>query len=260
MNEKYSFQRFWTYFKYDIVQMWRHNGKAALVLGGAGVILYVIHVLFSLLFPPHVWQAPSVEARGACYGIATLAFILFQARTYGYLTEKRAGSSWLMLPASASEKTVSMLLMTLVALPLAFVVVFLGTDALICLLDPTAGESLFKSQNIYALTEDGSILVPFIINIVFATAAALTYFLLSGIVFKKWKIVGGIAVLFCVMTLAVFIVSALVQSGVISIEMSEEVSKDAFKMHALWSAAAISVLVWAGLAWGVYHRVKTLKH
>ena len=38
MNETFNFSRFWTYFKYDLKQMWRNHSKAAILIAGAGVI------------------------------------------------------------------------------------------------------------------------------------------------------------------------------------------------------------------------------
>ena len=50
MNQVFSFQRFWTYFKYDLTQMWRNHSKAAILIGGASAIFYVTWLLFSLVF------------------------------------------------------------------------------------------------------------------------------------------------------------------------------------------------------------------
>ena len=262
MNQKFCFQRFWTYFKYDVVQMWRNHGKAALILGGAGVLLYVVHVLGSLVFPDHVWLAPGLEARKACHGLAWMLFIFFQARTYGFLTEKRAGSAWLMLPASAAEKTLSMLLMTVLVLPVAFEFVYLGSDALLCLLDPTASGTLLPYSLYPAEVMDeiqGSVVLPFFIWGILCNAVSMTYFLLSGLLFKKWKIVGGISVLLGLMILLTFLLVALSESHFIHIEFNGDTTEWEVS-RILWIASAVTALVWAGLAWGVYRRVKTIKH
>ena len=42
MNEIFDFKRFWTYFKYDLKQAWRNHSKAAIMIGGASAIFYVI--------------------------------------------------------------------------------------------------------------------------------------------------------------------------------------------------------------------------
>ena len=105
MNETFNFNRFWTYFKYDLKQMWRNHSKAAIMIGGASAIFYVVWVLFSLVFFQH-WTSPVIYAR---FGVLVLAFAVlefYQAYTYGYLTDKKKGSAWLMIPASKAEKFV----------------------------------------------------------------------------------------------------------------------------------------------------------
>ena len=64
-------------------------------------------------------------------------------RSYGYLTEKKAGSNWLMVPASKAEKFVSMLLMVCIVIPLLFFVVYMVLDGFLSLVDPTYGQALF---------------------------------------------------------------------------------------------------------------------
>ena len=38
-SEVFNGQRFWTYFKYDLTQMWRNHVKAAILIGFSGLIL-----------------------------------------------------------------------------------------------------------------------------------------------------------------------------------------------------------------------------
>ena len=63
-NEVFSFPRFGKYFKYDITQMWRNNGKAVIMLGGISLIVYLIWVIFSLVFTG-TWQGPEIAVRAA---------------------------------------------------------------------------------------------------------------------------------------------------------------------------------------------------
>ena len=122
MNEIFDFKRFWTYFKYDLKQMWRNHSKAAIMIGGASAIFYVIWVLASLVFTQH-WSSPVIYARLAVFILAFAILELYMVRAYGYLTEKKEGSAWLMVPASKTEKFVSMLLMVCIVIPLLFFVV-----------------------------------------------------------------------------------------------------------------------------------------
>jgi hypothetical protein len=62
MNETFNFSRFWTYFKYDLKQMWRNHSKAAILIGGASAIFYVIWLLCSLVFAQHWTTPPSRRA------------------------------------------------------------------------------------------------------------------------------------------------------------------------------------------------------
>ena len=109
-NEIFQGSRFWAYFKYDLTQMWRNHVKAAVGLGLAGLIIYFVVVLFNLTFNG-TWQGPGISGRFVTFFLASAALELYYTRIYGYLTDKRKGSAWLMLPASTVEKWVSMLIM-----------------------------------------------------------------------------------------------------------------------------------------------------
>ncbi len=141
MNETFNFKRFFTYFKYDLKQMWRNHAKAAILIGGSGAILYILWVLFGLVFTQQ-WHGAPFIARVVMLVVAFAILEIYQARTYGLLTDKKAGSNWLMIPASKTEKFVSMLLVTLVVIPILFFAVYLVLDGFLSLVDPTFGQSI----------------------------------------------------------------------------------------------------------------------
>ena len=99
MNETFNFNRFVTYFKYDLKQMWRNHSRAAMLIGGASALLYAIWVMFSLVLGQG-WTSPILGVRVAVFLVAFAVLEFYQVRVYGHLTEKKAGSSWLMIPAS----------------------------------------------------------------------------------------------------------------------------------------------------------------
>ena len=76
-NEVFNGSRFWTYFKYDLMQMWRNHVKAAILIGFSGLILYVLGISFNALIDK-VWQAPSFSARAVVFMIALFALELYQ--------------------------------------------------------------------------------------------------------------------------------------------------------------------------------------
>lgn len=272
-NEVFSFPRFWKYFLYDIKQMWRNHAKAAILIGFSPVILYVITITLGMVFE-NVWEAPILPLRLILLCVAFVVLELYQTRTYGYLTERKAGSAWLMVPASSVEKTVSMVLMTILVIPVLFFAVFLLTDGLLTLLDPTYTDAILTSgaegyQNLLdsmnSLNSEGfhfsvnAMLFPMFLSM----CANFLYFMLCGICFKKYKIIGAFAIMMVLSFLIPVIIGLLPHDWILhwvgDINLDEE--QVAHFMNAImnWFTALVGVLA-AGLAVGTWYRVKTLKH
>ena len=272
MNEIFDFNRFWTYFKYDLKQMWRNHSKAAIMIGGASAIFYVIWVLMSLVFTQH-WSSPVIYARMGVFVLAFAILELYMVRSYGYLTEKKAGSNWLMVPASKAEKFVSMLLMVCIVIPLLFFVVYFILDGFLSLVDPTYGQALFTGftdtygKMIEALSDIGAespiVFTPS--SLVFPTIVGVfcnfLYFLLCGICFKKNKLVGAIAILF-----GLSLVLSLL-TGIIGPHIAANFNYDLDDMQiAAWitrianASIIFTCLLTVGLGWGVWRRIKTIQH
>ena len=273
MNEKFNFNRFWTYFKYDLKQMWRNHSKAAIVIGGSIAFLYVIWVLFSLVFAQK-WQTPSIEARFALLTIAFTVLEFYQTRTYGYLTEKKAGSAWLMIPASRTEKFVSMLLMTLIVIPIFFFAVYFCIDGVLSLVDPTYGKALITGaadtykESIYALAsfsgESPITFTPGAITFmgIFGFFCNFLYFLLCGICFKKNKIVGAIGILFglsVVLSILTGLIVPQFANSFTDVNLSDD--QAARLLVGFLNASEVLICLLAvGLGWGVWRRIKTIQH
>ena len=272
MNETFNFKRFWTYFKYDLRQMWRNHAKAAILIGGSGAILYILWVLFSLVFTQQ-WNASPFLARVIMLGVAFAILEFYQARTYGHLTEKKAGSNWLMIPASRAEKFVSMLLMTIVVIPVLFFAVYLLIDGFLSLVDPTFGQSILNAvfhgaDDLSGIMNDIRLESP--ISFTSGTMVYLTlislfcnfmYFLLCGICFKKNKIVGAIGILFLLSTVMSLLSAAFVPhlaTGLMNNVSEGEVAQ--FVVNVLNGSTVFSTLLTIGLGWGIWYRIKTLQH
>lgn len=270
-NEVFNGQRFWTYFKYDLTQMWRNHVKAAIFIGLSGLILYVIGVSWHALFD-HVWMAPGFPARVAVFGIACFALELYQTRTYGYLTERRKGSAWLMLPASTFEKWLSMILMTLVVIPVAFLGTYIAVDAILKLADPTYGElligaaqsaleslqnSLVEANNQYSTTWNlGFMIWPALAG--FCTN--FLYFLLCGISFKRHKILWAFIILFLLSSVSGVITTMLGMENSIDVDIDDFAQAESMIRHTISWVTAGGFALAACLAGGIFYRLKTLKH
>ena len=276
MSEIFNFQRFWTYFKYDLKQMWRNHSKAAIVIGGSIALLYIIWVLFSLVFT-QTWTAPHIIARVVTFALAFTVLEFYQTRTYGYLTEKKAGSSWLMIPASRTEKFVSMMLMTLIVIPVLFFVVFFLLDGFLSLVDPTYGQTLVSYLtgnwgdivNAFSSLNTESPLHFSMAAVIFMSIISVfvnfLYMLLCGICFKKNKIVAAIAIMFGLSLVLSLItglaVSVLANSSTIHIHLdTDEVEGARIVAGFMNGSEILCVLMAIGLGWGIWRRIKTIQH
>lgn len=270
-NEVFNGQRFWSYFKYDFIQMWRNHVKASIGIGLSGLIVYVIVVAFNLIFQG-TWSGASLGLRIGTFVLAGTALELYQTRTYGYLTDKRKGSAWLMNPASTFEKWLSMILMTIIVLPILFLGVYLIADLLVTAFDPTTGHSILHSVgtgfrdlasqlsdvnldyetnwNIWAFAP--SFICGFITNFLF--------FLLCGLIFKKNKILGGFVIIFLASSLFSVMLSVFGLPYHIQVELEDFAQAEAYIRHVLNITTWVSAFIAAGLAGGIYWRLKTLKH
>ena len=273
-SEIFNGKRFSTYFKYDLRRLWDNNGKAALMLGFISVICYVIWVIFGLVFTKE-WSAPTVPARVAFFFVGSVILVLYQTRTYGYLTEKKAGQAWLMNPASAFEKFISMLIITVILFPLAYLVSYFALDSIIALFDKTAGGPLLagfsqvsdKALEAFSEAREAGynfnialLCIPIVLQII----ADILYFLLCGISFKKWKIMGGIGILFALLSVTTPFISRLAVRVSPTMEgLSENPDPTALMgmyNFVMTAGIVLDALIVIGLGVGIYYRIKTLKH
>lgn len=274
-SEVFNGKRFFTYFKYDLTQTLRIHVKAAIMIGFAGVIFYVLGIGFNALASTisnghGVWQAPGFAGRLVVFILASVALELYQIRTYGYITNRKKGSAWLMIPASAFEKWVSMILMTLLVIPVSFIVVYTATDCLLSLADPTYGEMLIsnavhafeKLQSSLSVANEeytttwslGFMVVPYLVGF----CCNFLYFLCCGVTFKRYKLLYAFLVLFGISIVGSSISAWLGIQGYIDIEdfaQAEQFIRHTINMVTIY-AGTFAIL----LAGGIFYRIKTLKH
>ena len=78
--------------------------------------------------------------------MATVAIVLFllifPILKYGDITDRRKGQMPLMLPSSHAEKACSAFLVSVIIVPAVFMLLYFGTDALLCAVFPECGKSL----------------------------------------------------------------------------------------------------------------------
>lgn len=206
MSNTFNFNRFGKYFVYDLKRQRKNIGMLMLIFALFPIIFYMLYMFFAALFDGGLMKifigleidGPAVGARFGVFAVMSTIFVmLFPSRAYGEITNKAKGSEWLMLPASRLEKFTSMMLISLVVIPLVYVVVYFLSDAFVCLLDKSCGDSLM-SFRINKEIGTSDFIIP--ANGFWLLAANIveyvSIFLLGGLIFKKWKVVGTALVLF----------------------------------------------------------------
>lgn len=208
MNNNFNFGRFGKYFVYDLKRQWKNIGMLVLTFALSPVIFYMLYMFFAALFDGGLMKlfsgmsidGPSIWVRfGMAAVMITIFVMLFPSRAYGEITDKAKGSEWLMLPASRLEKYVSMMLVTLLVIPIMYIVVYLLSDGLVCLFDKSCGGTLM-SFRINDLLRTTDIIIPAngLWIIIANTVQNAIIFLLGGLIFKKWKVVGTLLANFAI--------------------------------------------------------------
>ena len=271
MNKIFSLKRFGRYFTFDLKNAVNNFGLLLLIMCCLPVILLIGSVLLSIIFGGGV-SIPSLPERISLFSIALLIMMITSpVKLYGGLTDKKYGSSWLLIPASRVEKFISMLLICLIVVPVAYLIVYLGVDGILSLLikdysPAIIGSDAMKTFMSFHIPED----IPFEMvggsSLYFfgSMAATILVFLLGGLCFKKGKVGKTILALFIIM-MVVGIITFII--FVKSPEHFESLMERADVMDPERIASSISTWSWilnilffGGLGTAIYFRLKTLKH
>lgn len=244
MSETFNFKRFSTYFSYDLTQMWRNKAMTALLLGGGGLIFFLFYVSCNLTLFQHL-KTPDLASRAGIFMLCVFLFNLFTTRTYGFLTDKKKGADFLMVPASTLEKFLSMIIMTIIVLPLLFILTYLCIDAILCLCFPLSGECLFQAAGELSIK-----------NFLVIHVHNMLYYLFCGLVFKRNKIFWSIAIGIIIGILfSLFGISGLMDNSTFSQDDILQIVAQLKRTGGILIGAGIVVL-----ACGVYYRLKTIMH
>ena len=271
MSNVFSAKRFGKYFVYDLGRAKDSFGLSLLILGLLPSALYVLYQLFSLIGPMHSF-GPSEGFQGyrAMSMIVAIfvAVAVFPVKAYGSLTDKRAGTSFLMLPASTLEKWLSMVMMTCIVLPVCLGVLYLGSDLIMGLVFPkTFGQPILTDfhANLADAVEAGlddnlsSLPLAFYLNWCFYVLA----FTLGSMYFKKGKVGLTLLSLFAIVLVVLIVLSSLSLTMTQDIATwLEKINPDREKaLHSfIGGAYGVTALELAAVLSLTYVRMRTLKH
>lgn len=238
MERHFSFSRFGALLKTDLRNAWKNMGLSFLLMSGSGAVTYLFVLGLRWLAR---WNELTLngDARSFIFGVmmATLC-IVTPSRCYGSVTELRAGRFFLLLPASVWEKTLSMILICAIIVPVSACGVYLGLDGLLCRMDSSCGTPLLNLMG----DDFGGI------------TGAIPYslaFLLGAIFFKKSKMAKTIGCILLFYLAAGLLAGSLL--GSIDINPFDTAS---LTLDLSWVSGAMTIL----LIVLIFLRVRTLQH
>ena len=116
MKEIFDFKRFGKYFRYDLSHAVSNYWMTAIILGLFPIIWLVFKWLFTIISGEHGIHGDEMYVFWP-FIIMVVVIMSFGPRVYGKLTDKKTGADWITMPASAEEKTLSLLIITCIVLP-----------------------------------------------------------------------------------------------------------------------------------------------
>lgn len=287
-NEVLNMNRFGRYLVTDIKNAIARYGVSLLVIATVSLTGYLLVGFFTMIVGGG-WHSLGEVGRMFFMGISFVVLtITAPAKIYGFITDKKEGSSYLMVPASSLEKTISMILVCCVILPLAFFAVYLSLDQIVCLIDGNCGESLLatisNSQNIltdafHKISLESDNVIPDYSSL--ATpwlylddiAQGFLTFLLGALIFKSSKPAKTVGCLILISIVLSMITTPIVMHGAIerfkdaaASNMTPEELFQSFPFlawsmkHAVLLDFISDTVVNIGLAIAIYFRVRKIKH
>lgn len=265
MSKIFNFKRFGKYFRYDIVSAWQNAGVTLLAIAAMPLWIFAIQQLFSIVFAGEFAAMP-MGLTVTTYILSFLfAIIFFPVQHYGRLTDKKAGSDWLLIPASRFEKFLSMLLLLCVIVPVVWLAVIAACDGALYLIFgtyPEMGIKTITSGLGAVLAEFHSENIDFAVSGPYATYLSwcgnILTFALGAILFRKNKVV---LTFLCMMGIGLFITicAGIAFGGDVNIS-PEDINEDRL-MHLLnMTLYILYVVEFALLDLGIFFRIKSLKH
>lgn len=277
MNNTFDFNRFGKYYVSDLKNTFNNTWLTVLLTSLSGLIAYVFSGLMNLFISGH-WGSYPLTGRTITFVLLLYVLVVIvPSKAYGFFTDKRKGSFYTLIPASPLEKFLSMFINTAILVPLAYFVIALTGDALLCLVDPSCGQMLITAGAEAAsefnefcgdIADAGQISIfstgELVCGVILNLISMATIFLLGALYFKKNKIGKTILVLIVIQMAFSLVLTPImmhVGEGLLDWLGDMEANSVVRTFYSIkWSSYAFGLLVTIGLAvWG-YFRVRTVKY
>ena len=151
--ENFNAKRFGAYLVSDIKYVWSRCWISLAVVSSMPLIQYFFNGLFRILFGES-WSGQGYPVRMVIFAILLVTVCLvFPAKAYGHVTDRRSGSDFVLIPVSTLEKTLSMLINACILIPAVFLCGYGLMDYIICLCDSSCGAPVFDFSVIRSLVD-----------------------------------------------------------------------------------------------------------
>lgn len=267
-SSTFNIKRFWKYFKYDFTNATNTYWITALILALLPAFLFFTLQLSSKVILGD-WIEELVFISIIAFAGSAITFLLsFPQKVYGKITDKKAGSGFLLMPVSSFEKWLSMVLVCCIAAPLAIFIPFFGIDALLSWCFNSYPQPLLVTFNdLFGGTIDfvetsigaNSIMASLIAYIILSHLQSVLIYLLGAIWFKRAKAAKTIL---CIMGISfVFNILTILVIGCTGLDsLIENVDPQVLFKWMNIIILSINTACVLLLGWLTFRRVKTLKH
>lgn len=250
-NDIFNINRFGRYLMTDVRNAVSNYGISILVMATLGLSIDVFVGLFHMIVSEG-WQGIGISARVPLFLLAfAMTLVSAPSKLFGHITEKKAGSAFLTLPVSTLEKTLSMVIVSCIMVPAAFVIVYLSIDLMVCSCDSTCGESLIEAATTFRADILDSLVCRHIseLSVVMNKPESLVnpllyiddivgvslLFLLGALLFKKSKIAKTIGSIILICMVLSMIATPLLVSGIkydmVQLMLNNELTPVTFSQH-----------------------------
>lgn len=265
MSNVFNIKRFWKYFRFDLRNFADRYGISLVIFTIMPLIVYLFAGVIAVIFDEsHIWHVDATACGTSAISIALISIVFsFPPKMYGYLTSKQGGSTWAMMPVTALEKLVSMLIISLILAP---GIVLLGNvlfNEVITLFDHsyTNELSILFSKSLFEGTPMTVNICPFL-SIWLEAAELIIFFLLGAFVFKKAK--AGKSFLSLLLLIMLFVLAIFLIFGSLDDDRIEDYLFSVNEETAVFLLNAIvnvALFLWfAVLAIALFFRIKRIKY
>ena len=288
MNDIFTFRRFGKYLAADTGICAANYGLSMLLISMMGLIIYAGTIIMGLIFKGQ-WGGPELGFRITTFAVCLVCLTFtMPVKCYGRITEKKFGTQWLMIPVSSFEKSLSMILLNAIVMPVVMCTVYFLVDAILCGLDGTCGASiagslkalLDKFLEISLASQSDLAEFPALGHFVKQVSCPWLYVddiiqmflitLLGAVLFNKSKTSKTILCYIAVTTalgLAISPITNAVFKEFAALNFNANTPEAMNHLFGMWPFRHVALLdtvsdtlINLGLVTGLYFRVKTLKH